>query len=1342
MADTPDLPPNAPTQDGVAEPVMTPQKSKQPKRFGVVLWLLITIGLLLPAITIALVTTESGLAALANLAAAVSGGRLQIVGVQGRLLDGLRIDRLEYADADLRLSARDVYLAWQPADLFQRRLEVQRLDVAALDLASRDKGQAPKVPTDLQLPLALHLTQIQIGRLRLLDFGHPRPDASPKLELTDLGLELVSDGQHHSLRQAHANSRFGQAAANGELDGKAPFVLTAQARLSAAGRAEALLTAKGPLQAFDLDARIRSDHAEARLALAMTPFAALPFTRVRVQSEHLDPADFHPDAPHAALSVAADLNPGGEASPGKLSLTGSLQIHNASPGLLEQRRLPLAAVSGQVHWQDDHFELQQGRVELADRGGKAGVVQGRAQFQTEAGGRLAAELDLAGVDLAALSSRLQRTRLDGHVSLKVSAGRQEFDAQLREPRFTVQVQGAHEGKRLNLSRLSLSAGAAGSLSAQGWLDWPADAAGAQSFAAKGRLENFDPLLFIKQPALAPTRLGARFDVTGRRGQAGGLTGKLAFDLDASRLAGRPLAGSGRVHLSPGRLDDVAIKLDWAGNRLSALGALGGAADALKFDLSADHLADALPGSGLAGKVLASGEWQGGWQHPVGRFNVTADALRLPGGHGVDRLVGQGELAQGPEGVMNLDLELGGVQWAGKPRLKQGRARMTGRRGDHGLSLTADLADGSRLDLAARGALTPGQGLPGWAGRIDSLSLSGAVAWAFKLAAPTTLTWTGQQLDLGRADLLVGQGQVHLLNSHWSAGEWRSKGELSGLLLGTPPRRSRPNDTRLRVGGTWDVRLGRWLEGDAVFNRESGDLLVIGDAPARLGLDKAELRLHAEQGRLSGGLDVHGTRLGSLTGSGYAFLERDDVGALPLRLVPHSALILAVALDMPSIQWLGPTLDPNLQTDGSAKAFFSLSGTADAPQGQGGIEAEKVSLALADQGLRLSGGRLKLDFDREMVRLSRLEFASPNRVTPAEPRLAAESEFKDRVGTLSLEGSLRIADGVGRFNLSADHLPLLQRSDRWLLLSGAISADTSWENLALTGRLAADGGFWQLAGKDRPRLSDDVVIRGRQNREERPLRLIMDLEADLGSRFYLRGHGVDTRLEGTLRLKNDGRGMRAVGGIKTVGGSFDAYGQSLTVQQGLVTFQGPLDNPSLNIIAMRKNPAVDAGVAVTGTALKPRIKLVSEPEVPDAEKLSWLVLGHAPDQVGGSESGLLLSAATALLGDADGGGLPRQLARGLGLDDISVSSGDLSGQSLRTPSSSVAVSGSSSSGVTASQIVSLGKRLSASTYLSYEQSLSGAGNVVKLTHNLTRYLSLVGRAGTDNTLDLLYTVSFR
>jgi translocation and assembly module TamB len=210
----------------------------------------------------------------------------------------------------------------------------------------------------------------------------------------------------------------------------------------------------------------------------------------------------------------------------------------------------------------------------------------------------------------------------------------------------------------------------------------------------------------------------------------------------------------------------------------------------------------------------------------------------------------------------------------------------------------------------------------------------------------------------------------------------------------------------------------------------------------------------------------------------------------------------------------------------------------------------------------------------------------------------------------------------------------------------------------------------------------------------PARLLsLDLDADLGRHFHFRGAGVESRLVGAVNIRSDGTGCAAGDRFDPhQDGRFDAYGQKLEIERGILNFQGLIDNPGLNIRAVRGNLPVEAGVEVTGTARRPVVRLVSDPEVPDAEKLSWLVLGHAPDQQGGQESAVLLAAAQAILGGQDGGPL-KAMQRGLGIDEFGVSSGRSMAPAERQTSRIASTTGFGASDTTTGQIVSVGKRLS-------------------------------------------------
>jgi translocation and assembly module TamB len=111
--------------------------------------------------------------------------------------------------------------------------------------------------------------------------------------------------------------------------------------------------------------------------------------------------------------------------------------------------------------------------------------------------------------------------------------------------------------------------------------------------------------------------------------------------------------------------------------------------------------------------------------------------------------------------------------------------------------------------------------------------------------------------------------------------------------------------------------------------------------------------------------------------------------------------------------------------------------------------------------------------------------------------------------------------------------------------------------------------------------------------------------------------------------------RLTGEVRTVKGSYKAYGQQLEIEQGVLRFAGPYDNPSLDVRAIRPNITQRVGVEITGTVLTPRVRLFSDPSLPDAEVLAWLVLGRSASG-GGAEAAVLQQAALALLGGSGKG----------------------------------------------------------------------------------------------------------
>ena len=335
------------------------------------------------------------------------------------------------------------------------------------------------------------------------------------------------------------------------------------------------------------------------------------------------------------------------------------------------------------------------------------------------------------------------------------------------------------------------------------------------------------------------------------------------------------------------------------------------------------------------------------------------------------------------------------------------------------------------------------------------------------------------------------------------------------------------------------------------------------------------------------------------------------------------------------------------------------------------------------------------------------------------------------GKISATGQLALgAKPHAELALSAEKFGLLSRVDQRLSLSGKMQLQLSQATIDLQGRLSVDEGLFDFSRGNAPQLDEDVEVLRPQASRAAPTgkaaskqAIKLKLNIALGDKLRLRGHGIDTLLRGDLLLTQAQSALAQTqsalalsGDILTAGGTFDAYGQKLEIETGRLSFTGPLDNPRIDVLAVRPgNDDVRAGVTVTGSALAPRIKLYSDPLMSDNETLSWLLLGRAPDELGRADTALLQRAAMALL-SGDGESRKGRLTKTLGLDDLTVSD----------------------SGVDAKgTVVRLGKQLSKRWYVGYERGLNATTGSWQLIYRIAQRFTLRGQSGDDNALDLIW-----
>jgi translocation and assembly module TamB len=329
------------------------------------------------------------------------------------------------------------------------------------------------------------------------------------------------------------------------------------------------------------------------------------------------------------------------------------------------------------------------------------------------------------------------------------------------------------------------------------------------------------------------------------------------------------------------------------------------------------------------------------------------------------------------------------------------------------------------------------------------------------------------------------------------------------------------------------------------------------------------------------------------------------------------------------------------------------------------------------------------------------------------------------------------------NAVAQALRVSARADQRLVVSGKLSGRLEDDRLTVRGALVADQAQFVLPEDSAPRLGADVVVRPVARAKapagpvkapppRKPLALDIEISLDPGNNFQLSGNGLRTRLAGLVKLTTDPGAAsltpRLRGELRTVGGSYKAYGQALDITQGVLRFSGPYDNPTLDILALRPNLQQQVGVQISGTAQLPKVRLYADPDLPEAEKLSWLMLGRAPTAGGGggADNALFQRAAMALL-SGSGPSPAGDFMGAFGLDEMSV------GETNTT-------NADGTNGATATT-VKLGKRLSRDFYVAYERSIASTLGTFYVFYDLSRRFTLRAESGAHSAIDLIFTTRF-
>ncbi len=1234
-----------------------------------------------------LANSHDGSRWLFDLARDFAPGQLQAQEFSGRLSGPLEIHGLSYRDGELQLTLQRLRLDWRPSTLFKLQLMVNELALAGARLhLPKSEASVESPPAEpfggFSLPIAVVIESLLLDDIQLV-----QPEAAEPLVLQHLALAARAEGDRLHIEALQAAGFDAQVDISGELRLVAGMPMDLELAWRYQLPEGPQLQGSGNIQGDLLQLKLGQTLAaplSARLDATLFELESEPRWDASMELDQTDLGAFAPGFP-ARLSgrVQSAGNPDKLAADARLTLVepglgevGADLLASYEHGVARVDKLLLTTPTGveinsvgrytpddeqgslewDLNWSALRWPLIGDELLFSSREGKARVQGSPADYRYELD--LAAELP--GVAPAAKGAAV--------------------------PPVPIGLQGAGQGNLdgLSIERLDLSL-AAGHIQATGKASW------APRPGWRLQLNGTD----VNPGLLHPDFPGSLALVLNTEGEIRDPEGPLVR-LDLKSLQGilrdYPLRASGRIAVDGETIDLKAFEVDSGGNHARVEGSAGKRL-ALDWSIQAPKLEALWPG--LEGALKGKGRLSGAAESPRIQADLNGDALRFEDNQaGSLRLKADMDLGGGQ--TMDLDLSAdslaaGGMSWTGLS------LQAKGSRAKHHIELDLVGKDVPQAKLALDAGLDA-ENI--WSGSLQKLHLQipDIGDWSLRESAAFLLGEHKQRLQL--ACLVSGKAQLCTAFDGQAGKGWKPSLEAPDFPLDffQPwlPAQSKISgrsrlladftaDSKGRIKGRADLALPKGAL-DFELTGQTQKLDFSGGAvKAALDAKGAHLDVNlplAELGGIRSQVDLPG-----LSVSEFDMQKQAIKGHIQAR-IEDLGLVSAVAPDITNVK-------------GRIAAEFDLKGTLANPRLKGSADLLDAALDIPEAGLEL----------RELVFKLR---------APTLERLNMEGGVRSGDGTLSFSGETRL-DAENGFPTT-----LKVQGKDWMAVNIPeaelhVSPDINISHNKTRSEL--DGELRIPYARIRPRElptgavsgSSDLVVLGGENPDEQSAdtNFHSKLRIIFGDRVSFDGFGLRAKLSGNLLVIDEpGRPVIGRGKVGIAEGSYRAYGQDLRIERGYALFaDSPVDNPGLDVRAVREANEVTAGLRVTGTLKTPKLKLFSSPTMEEGDILSYLLTGHAPGESG---SNVGVSAALAASGV---GSLSSEVGRQIGLEELRVEAGS----SLANAS------------------VVAGTYLSPRLYVQYVNELASRETKLRLRYDLTKKLQIQTESGRSQGVDIFYTI---
>jgi translocation and assembly module TamB len=812
---------------------------------------------------------------------------------------------------------------------------------------------------------------------------------------------------------------------------------------------------------------------------------------------------------------------------------------------------------------------------------------------------------------------------------------------------------------------------------------------AQRWSVSGRMTGIDPGQW--RPDL-PGSLDFGFAISGRGFKSGDPLSVTVSGL-GGRLRGVAASGGGELTHAGDAWTFRQVRVSLGRTRLALDGRIDRAAD-LTFAVTAEDLS--LLSAGSRGRLQASGTIRG----PRGSPDIRATA------HGADMLYDGVSLA-GFDAKVDFDPSSRRPSSI-EAHLRQLRfRRRTLRSLDFTLAgpasaATAHLqaqAAGLHLIAAASGSFNGGT----FGGRLDSLTLTGSEPLRLHLQQPVSLQLSRAASRIDRFCLIGTPGNLCAQGS-WTPAAWSATLTASQLPLSTLTAGRTPTveylgaiDVGARLfGGGGNPAQGalRIVLSHAVLSRR-----LVSGRVERTSIGSGTLTATAAAGAIDAAASLTSGEIGTLAGT-----LRIGRGARHWQDMPIAGELRAQTSKLDLISIYVPELD---RAAGSLTADARIAGTVGTPQLSGTIGVSNGEIDLYRTNLRL----------RQIGLTARL----------TDDGLIFDGTAQAGKGRVHAGGRLQWRDALpyGQLHLDGSNLQVVDIPEAQIDASPNLDFKVAARQIDVTGTVNVPYARivpTDLTGAVTP-TSDEVIVGQQSQNPADRFKVRTDITMTLGPNVNIDTMGLTGRLVGNITVRSGYDAItRASGELSVQKGEYAAYARKLEIQRGRLIFTGgPIDNPGIEIRAIKRYPDVTAGINVRGTLKQPQMSFFSDPSLPQSQIVSLILSGGGGGgslqmmQASSAAQSQQATAANELL--AQGGAiLAQELGSRIGLPDISLET-DLNNETSLV----------------------LGKYLSPRLYVSYGVGLTQQLNAIRLRYSLGDHWTIRTEAGQIRGADLVFSV---